>query len=80
MTFKLIIKNLFLFFSNIQCEKLIRLNVPSDFIRLAYDDTISSIPRLIESSKLSIILATLIRCFDVSMLGKTKQVRKIHIC
>ncbi|CAF1148229.1 unnamed protein product [Rotaria sordida] len=57
-----------------ECEKLIQLNIPTIFATMAYDDTtLSSIPRCIEPSKLSIILATLIRCFDVSMLCKTKQ-------
>jgi len=35
----------------------------------------SSLPRLNEPSKLFVILSTLIRCFDVSMLCKSKEVR-----
>ncbi|CAF3682375.1 unnamed protein product [Rotaria sp. Silwood1] len=57
-----------------ECEKLIHLNVPIIFATMAYDDTIiSSIPRFGEPSKVSIILSTLVRCFDVSMLCKTRQ-------
>ncbi len=72
-------KFLFYFVFNIKCEQLIRLNVPILFANLANDDTSSSssssLQRFGEPSKLSIILSTLIRCFDVSMLCKPRQVR-----
>ncbi|CAF3635592.1 unnamed protein product [Rotaria socialis] len=57
-----------------ECEKLIRLNVPTFFAHMAFDDLPStSITRFNEPSKFSIILSTLIRCYDVSALCKTKQ-------
>ncbi|UJR08730.1 hypothetical protein I4U23_012987 [Adineta vaga] len=57
-----------------ECEQLIRLNVPIIFAKIANDDLSStSIQRYGEPSKLSIILATLIRCFDVSILCQSNQ-------
>ncbi|CAF3511540.1 unnamed protein product [Adineta steineri] len=57
-----------------ECEQLIQHNVPTLLANLANDDTSpSSIQRYGDPSKLSIILSTLIRCFDVSLLCKSRQ-------
>jgi hypothetical protein len=60
----------------LKCEQLIRYNVPTLFVNLVNDDiTSSSLPRLGEPSKVFVILSTLIRCFDVSMICKSKHVK-----
>ncbi|CAF0890240.1 unnamed protein product [Adineta ricciae] len=57
-----------------ECEQLIRLNVPLMLAKMIADDLSStSIHRYGEPSKLSIILSTLIRCFDVSSLCKSSH-------
>ena len=61
-----------------QCEQLIRLNVPTLFVSLANDENSSScstLPRYGEPAKLFVILSTLIRCFDISIYCRSKEVR-----